>query len=266
MLFENALTGFFNQYSDKIIPEELHAKFKRMTESYASTLPEKDYHPGSNDQVVNLVHPSLFCLVYGKSMDMTGKLIQFNAPVPQKSLYFGSEEDISQVWSECYQWLPSEFLVEEHGNVKIASYINSLPASTGLYPIISQLFERAVPLFNKVLTDLRAHHGRVRFPRPDGFDWWQGHGDSIYPPDDVDYNTPEYEKWRQGLVFNPVPIPDFDPNLFECGVDTLVKLQGCRLQVIVKIGSIELTPEKPSFPGGNWHIEVSASLHPCNKW
>lgn len=27
------------------------------------------------------------------------------------------------------------------------------------------------------------------------------------------------------------------------------------LQVIVKIASIELTPEKPEFPGGSWHVE-----------
>jgi hypothetical protein len=33
---------------------------------------------------------------------------------------------------------------------------------------------------------------------------------------------------------------------------------GHRLQVIVKIQSIELTPEKPTFPGVNWQVEVSS--------
>ena len=32
-------------------------------------------------------------------------------------------------------------------------------------------------------------------------------------------------------------------------------LSGRNLQVIVKVGSIELTPEKPLYPGGSWHIE-----------
>jgi hypothetical protein len=264
LLPKNTLTVPFDQYSDKVVTEELHDKFKQMTESYASTLPEKDYHPGSNDQVVNLVHPSLFCLVYGKSTDATGNLIHFKETIPSQNWFLGPTEDISQVWSECYQWLPSEFLVEEHGNVKIASYINSLPANTGLYPVMSQLFERAVPLFNKVLTDLRAHHGRVRFPRPDGFDWWNGKS-MYYPPHGIKFNTPEYEKWEKGRVLFPVPVPDFDPNPFECGADQFVKLEGCRFQVIVKIGSIELTPEKPSYPGGNWHIEVSVILSSCDK-
>jgi hypothetical protein len=237
----------------------LHEKFKQATENYASTLPEKDYHPGSNDQVINLVHPSLFCLVYGKSTDAKGSVLDFDGNVPDD----GSIEpgyDIAQVWSERYQWLPSEFLVDEQGKIKIASYINSLPANSGLYPIISQLFERAVPLFNRVLTDLRVHHGRVRFPRPEGYEWWND--DDIYPPYEVDYRSPEHDKWREErkLRINPLPIPEFDPDLFECEADQFVRLQGCRLQVIVKIGSIELTPEKPTFPGGNWHIEVSNVL------
>lgn len=33
------------------------------------------------------------------------------------------------------------------------------------------------------------------------------------------------------------------------------KFQKLGLQVIVKMASIELTPEKPEFPAGGWHIE-----------
>jgi hypothetical protein len=243
----------------------LHERLKQTTERYANTLPEKDYHPGSNDQVVNIVHPSLFCLVYGKSIDAKGNVLHFGGNIPQSG-YTRPGHDIRQAWSKRYQWLPSEFLVDEPGEVKIASYINSLPAKSGLYPIVSQLFERAIPLFNRVLSDLRTHHGRIRFPRPEGYDWWND--EDIYPPDEVEYGTAEHDKWNEErkLRMNPLPIPDFDPNLFECGADQLVKLQGCRLQVIVKIGSIELTPEKPSFPGGKWHIEASrVILHPFDK-
>lgn len=32
------------------------------------------------------------------------------------------------------------------------------------------------------------------------------------------------------------------------------------LQVIVKSASVELTPEKPEYEGGNWHLEVRSSL------
>lgn len=55
----------------------------------------------------------------------------------------------------------------------------------------------------------------------------------------------------------PLPIPEFDAELFETDPEHNIDLKGHRLQVIVKIGSIELTPEKPKFPAGSWHVEVS---------
>lgn len=33
------------------------------------------------------------------------------------------------------------------------------------------------------------------------------------------------------------------------------------LQVIIKLSSIELTPEKPKYKGGNWHIEGMLNEH-----
>lgn len=35
------------------------------------------------------------------------------------------------------------------------------------------------------------------------------------------------------------------------------KFRESGLQIIVKMASIELTPEKPYFPQGGWHVEVS---------
>lgn len=35
------------------------------------------------------------------------------------------------------------------------------------------------------------------------------------------------------------------------------------LQIIVKMASIELTPEKPEFPAGGWHIEGQMNEHIC---
>jgi hypothetical protein len=34
------------------------------------------------------------------------------------------------------------------------------------------------------------------------------------------------------------------------------------LQVIVKIASIELTPDKPEFPMGGWHVSFALQLNP----
>jgi len=251
--------------SDKVVPEELHANFKSLTESYANTLTERDYHPGSNEQVVNLVHPSLFCLVYGKSTDTNGKPVQPPSPDSEYGEFDSVDADL--MWSTRYQWLPSEFLVNKDGKVKIASYINNLPFHSGLYPIISELFERAIPMFNKVLSDLRAHHGRTRFPNEEGESnswWWE----SVYPPgeifagideDDEDKRNKVEEEWKNSRVPIPLTIPAFDSTIFDWEPKQLVDLKGCQLQVIVKIGSVELTSEKPSFSGGNWHVEGMAN-------
>lgn len=68
-----------------------------------------------------------------------------------------------------------------------------------------------------------------------------------------------YCKWKDTRVpLYPEPLPfkeiDFAP---EESIRTTYKQDG--LQVIVKMASIELTPEKPEFPAGGWH--VSANLH-----
>ncbi|KAJ0398563.1 hypothetical protein ATCC90586_010359 [Pythium insidiosum] len=51
--------------SDSIVPADVKAKFVREV-SVLEDVPDeqKDWHPGSNDQVLDLVHPSLYCCVY----------------------------------------------------------------------------------------------------------------------------------------------------------------------------------------------------------
>lgn len=41
------------------------------------------------------------------------------------------------------------------------------------------------------------------------------------------------------------------------------KFRKSGLQVIVKIASIELTPQKPYFPEGSWHVEGQMNEHIC---
>lgn len=61
------------------------------------------------------------------------------------------------------------------------------------------------------------------------------------------------EKWRETRK------PVIEEPLFK-DVDYSIKLrlehqfQESGLQIIVKMASIELTPEKPEFPAGSWHV------------
>jgi len=113
-----------------------------------------------------------------------------------------------------------------------------------LYGTIASIFEKFVPLFNKVLTDrLNPRPLRVEVD-PSG--WYKDQS----PNYDDDDKYLEWQENRQPVlpeppdVFSPPPPPS-----------KLVDLCGRKLQVIVKLANIELTPEKPSYPGGVWHVE-----------
>jgi len=149
--------------SDSLIPDELRTKLIKGVAILENLKPEeRDYHPGSNDQVLDLVHPSLFCFVHGVSRETktqlkpsllnigagkikTEKKEKLAPRKVEKHYYFDSYYSMDeQSKSERYQWLPSEFIVDSNGKVKIDSYINNLhPVKhKELYGTIASIFEK----------------------------------------------------------------------------------------------------------------------------
>jgi hypothetical protein len=89
----------------------------------------------------------------------------------------------------------------------------------------------------------------------DEFDWIE---------DETERNI--QRKWH--ALRNPVqPQPDTfeddedDEDVYIPDVNELLsgKFKDSGLQIIVKMASIELTPEKPEFPVGGWHVSWSPS-------
>jgi hypothetical protein len=140
----------------------------------------KDWQPNSNEQVLNLVHPSLFPLVYGRTPVLQEGLVglfdcvEFAArgqwrlsiipsQVPNVLGHFiGSEEETR--FSRRFQWLPAE--VKFNGaagttDVEFTSYINNLHPvrHRKLYTTISEVMSEAIPMWNEVL--VRGGYGRV---------------------------------------------------------------------------------------------------------
>ena len=93
-----------------------------------------DYHPGSNDKVLDIVHPSLYPLI--TKVEKKNKDTDFwNRPYESSN----------------YQWLPSNFKIDKDGKCKIDSYINNLPISEkSLYENIEKLFEFVLPQLEDV--------------------------------------------------------------------------------------------------------------------
>ncbi|KAI0788898.1 hypothetical protein C8Q75DRAFT_719049 [Abortiporus biennis] len=269
--------------SDDLIPSSLHDHFLATVGELEESLPE-DFHPGTDGQVKNLIHPSLFCLVYGLSVDNNGNIInepdalaQIDEKAPPGFGPTRSREH-PKLWSHKYQWLPAEFLVDKNNTTKIVSYINGLPihikGGAEMYSLLAEIFSKTIPLFEKVLSSLCLHHDLIRFPRPEGYNWWAD--EDGYPPEipeeqeeklrDEWWKAPEgFEKarwkyWEENFNPIPVPLPKFpEPGPLHVPNATQIKLGGHRLQVIVKIGKTLLTPDKPQFNAGNWHVEGMAN-------
>ena len=97
-----------------------------------------DWHPNSNEQVRDLVHPSLYPYVRGTSI-CDGK----------------TEKEVPEKYR--YQWLPSEVKVNLDGSVKFESYINNLPTDLDCdaVNILESTLAQFIPEFSRVLhTDL----------------------------------------------------------------------------------------------------------------
>lgn len=172
--------------------------------------------------------------------------------------------------SKTFQWLPSEVDVDERGVARFVSYINNLhPNRHGaLYGTLERLFGRFVPLFERVLGDLAGpEHRRIPYvglaplhglPHRERFDAEMsireterdGDGEIVRAMADVDADLRNMARPFDGLTAPPpaataakLPLP------------RAVSLKNRRLQVIVKVAGIHLTPEQPDYDGGSWHLE-----------
>lgn len=248
-------------YGDNVVPEELKAEFKKAA-FRLEDVPEgkKDWHPNSNNQVLDLVHPSLYPLQYkitpilpeGGNVGLVGQYTGKDKTSPI-SEFNPDEHTIKSHFmeygaSDRFQWLPSIFDISKDGKVTIESYINNLhPEWHGdLYGPIGKIFEAAIPGINLTLSQY-ASPQRVRL---DPFSNEYGLYDTP-EPEWIDDDYDAYEVARQARHPAPVKIkwegiPDNQVNF---------DVKGRKLKVITKLANIVLTPENPDYEGGSWHIE-----------
>ncbi|KAJ3241338.1 hypothetical protein HDU81_000902 [Chytriomyces hyalinus] len=267
--------------SDNLISSELVAQLAlHAAKLEQESLQKKKWHEGSNEMVLDLVHPSDYPLVYNRSKQRRNPLtlLGLNPIKHAESDRLGpSSRDVSRK----FQWLPSEFKVEaETGKVTIRSYINSLHRSkhAALYNDIGQIFERMVPMFELALGSFSSD-SVIRIPNStdnaryqvEQDDWLidtflirkYGAGVDLTNEKLRDEATDmeEYEDFCddvEGGRVRPTYMPGF-PGKFakeEHGSRVVpMKLGGKSVQIIVKMATIHLSPTKPDYSGGSWHLE-----------
>ncbi|KIO34043.1 hypothetical protein M407DRAFT_227263 [Tulasnella calospora MUT 4182] len=254
--------------SDSLIPQDLLDRLKAAVK-ILEDVPEdqKDWHPRSDDQVLDLVHPSLYPIVYGRTFrypEVTKpgdrKIADFQPIIaPNSSTTPG--EDWS--FSKKFAWLSTDFKIAKDGSsAKAVSYINNLhPSHTELYSVIEALVARFSFLFDRVLTDLVCYSESSNRRIIEDYSYKDDDDDG--PERLPDETQQDYEirvenwKWER-----PMSVP----TVLECGCISDISfrskshtIQGKEVQVIVKLANIHLTPEKPFYPGDSWHVEGMAN-------
>ncbi|KAL9652012.1 hypothetical protein ABK040_000353 [Willaertia magna] len=201
---------------EDLISKDLTERLKKCLIEFENVPEEqKDYHPGTDNQVLDLIHPSLYCYVKGVS-EIVGKGVEKVEEKKEEKeddyrYYYRTPRE--KTFKVETQWLPTEFLLKENNEIEIQSYINNVDERKHkeLYDVIGKIFSQFVPLFNRVIP--------------------------------LSNNKPldPFSLFRQHL----------EPKKEE---DDSCKFPK-RLQVIVKAANIIVNQEKGYYPGGSWHIE-----------
>lgn len=164
---------------------------------------------------------------------------------------------------------------------RITSYINNLHPQKykNLYDVIEKIIACTIPLWNATLTPLnseymtatvrnRIYYSECKYdPDPEIFlpsdgpqqedgeeEWeynrrreeWIYDTCQIVQPEPGRFRAVEAEGEDSGELWSPTPLDD---------VDLRRDFARTGLQVIVKLANIHLTPDKPKYEGGSWHVE-----------
>ncbi|KAK0376269.1 hypothetical protein CLIM01_06395 [Colletotrichum limetticola] len=240
----------------------------------------KDWHPNSNDQVLDLVHPSLWPLVYGSSKVLHDRTIGVDDALdycdmgttirqPTKAEATLSpatswrSTSRNKVLSREFQWLPCDVDLDRiTGKAKIASYINNLhPVEQAhLYPIIEKLIEKSLPAWDliynwedkfaiqrlvtsnvqKPVCPCPEICGRRRACRPQARPLVEGE----VPRNRKDLGRNARDKAWFRETHGPA-LPDADPEAKD----------------YVKFAASDIRSKNPEYKGGSWHTEGLLNEH-----
>lgn len=223
----------------------------------------------SENSVLDIVDPYLYPFAFQKTRTLhfdtltTSECVSRSGegePVKKPS----SDECVQQehnkypndvAWSNRFQWLPFDVVFENRGAgaSSIASYINNVHpiAHRSFYNTIEKLVDALLPLFNRILIDLKAPgYQNQRFHLA------ESGRDPVIQTEPGPFRPPEQRAivdWldKQGRY------QDF---LF---VELKKELWNIGIQMVLHIQDINLTPQTPQYEGEEWHIQGQMNERVC---
>ncbi|KAL4866602.1 hypothetical protein BDV12DRAFT_172555 [Aspergillus spectabilis] len=263
--------------SDTAISKELQAELKRAVAPLENIPEEKrDYHPGSDRKVVDLVHPSLFPLIYGRTRVLPDRVLGLDDSLqsigegdvlsipeadinpPVKTTGFNRWTLHPNSFSTTFQWLPCDVNYTEEGSCRIGSYINNAhPVKhRALYGVVEKILSRTFPLWEKSLAEKKYDGERILYRKVEYEE--SSEPEPVFPEVSTQAEEEEYEErnnawWASRKIILPEPGEFQIPGTRD--LDLRKKFPDQQFQVIVKLANIELTPNNPDYEGGAWHIE-----------
>ncbi|KAI1778666.1 hypothetical protein F4818DRAFT_438820 [Hypoxylon cercidicola] len=251
--------------SDTVVSPTLASSLRASAKALENVrLKDRDWEPGSNEKVLNLLDPSLYPLTYG----ITRVLPRERIPLQHCGSYIGKGEPISvidpsEVRRPAYfgtmQWLPSSIRWTGTG-LRITSYIHNLKPTdhSGLYGVLESFVAAAIPLWEECLFSGQYRRspriptcpsGNSDYVLAEGAEPSIRYRNSIGHMDYVSWVRNRILRWpepsRYKARLSRLRPQEVKPNLRE-------DFPG-GLQVVFRLFNIHLKPDDPVYPGGIWN-------------
>ncbi len=149
--------------SDTLVPPELASALRDAFARLAASDARPDWHPRTNGTVRDLVHPSMYPLVYGRSLFLPDEVVGVDDAIdkwagkgeiiPRRPEWDDEGGKSKAYWSTTYQWLPANVRFAPDGGVRFTSYVNNLHPTKhrDVYTTLEKLIDFAIPMWDHCL-------------------------------------------------------------------------------------------------------------------
>ncbi|KAG1742718.1 uncharacterized protein EDB91DRAFT_294197 [Suillus paluster] len=241
--------------SEAIFDDSMRASLDRQLSRFLETLPDKLAYREGDELTRHIIDPYLYPLIYGRTLAYDPAREEFLRPEPVPSV---TDVTTTDFLSQEFASLPCDFLISEGGTAKALSYINNLhPCYYALYRHFEELISKCIPMFEHVLTDLKADNPiKERIQGPSSSAEWDEPEAPDFSRDFADWSA--YESKKRQWIMRRSMEPDVPTTGYPGGLEerrNAVQLRGKTLQVIFDVYEICIKPGGPAFQGFQWRVE-----------